>query len=233
MTGPLRAAWDEQADRWIEWSRAPGHDSYWQFHRDAFLSLLPGPGRLTLDVGCGEGRVSRDLHALGHRVISLDVSRTLLRAALAAGSGAVVAADAAALPLPDAAADLVVAFMSLQDVDEFEAAIMEAGRVLEPGGRLAVAIVHPLNSAGDFEGAEPHPFVIRGSYLERFRRSDPVERDGLAMRFDSEHRPLQDYVDALAAAGLLVERLREPTEPDPADRWSRVPLFLDLVAIRA
>ena len=52
----LRDAWDRHAGEWISWARAPGHDSDWRFHRDAFLQLVPPPGRLTLDMRCGEGR---------------------------------------------------------------------------------------------------------------------------------------------------------------------------------
>jgi SAM-dependent methyltransferase len=236
----LGDAWEANAAAWVVWARAPGHDSYWRFHRDLFLELVPPPGRLTLDVGCGEGRVARDLKALGHRVVALDASPTMVAAAREADPELEVhLADAAALPFPDGAADLVVAFMSLQDVNDFEAAIAEAGRVLEPGGRLCLAIVHPLNSAGTFEGdAVDAPFVIRGSYLGRAANDDMVEHDGLEMRFHSEHRPLQDYAEALAAAGILVERLREPAMPEhgfrspESARWQRVPLFLHLRAVR-
>jgi len=43
----LRQAWEENAAAWVEWARAPGHDSYWRFHRDLFLELGP----LTLSFG--------------------------------------------------------------------------------------------------------------------------------------------------------------------------------------
>ena len=61
--------------------RTPGHDSYWQFHRDQFLRLLPPPGRQTVDIGCGEGRLARDLKDLGHRVVAIDSSPSLVAAA--------------------------------------------------------------------------------------------------------------------------------------------------------
>jgi hypothetical protein len=53
------------------------------------------------------------------------------------------------------------------------------------------------------------------------------------MTFHSEHRPLHDYVDALADAGFLVERLREVGEPDPESKWYRIPLFLHILAVRS
>jgi hypothetical protein len=51
------------------------------------------------------------------------------------------------------------------------------------------------------------------------------------MTFLDSHRPLEEYVDALADAGFLVERLREVT--DREGRRRRVPLFLDLRAVRS
>ena len=148
-------------------------------------------------------------------------------------------ADAASIPLDDECADLVVAFMSLQDVDAMPAAIKEVARILVPGGRFCLAIVHPINSSGGFEAsAADARFVISGDYLRPFRYSETVERDGLSMTFHSEHRPIEAYFVALEEAGLLVETLREPSVPDqsidsPAERrWQRLPLFLHLRARR-
>ena len=236
----LRAAWEEHAAAFIAWARKPGFDSYWQFHRDQFLELVPPPGRRTLDLGCGEGRLSRDLKQLGHSMVAVDASPTMLAAAREADPELEThLADAADLPFDDSAFDLVVAFMSLQDIDDFERAIREAGRVLVPGGRLCVAVVHPLNSAGRFVGDEADSlFVVEGSYLNRSYYEDRIVRDGLEMTFVSEHRPIQAYVDALAGAGLLLERLRETDVPDSAirrprsRRWQRIPLFMHLRAVK-
>jgi len=237
----LRTAWEEHANEFVAWARAPGHDSYWRFHRDQFLDLLPPPGRATLDIGCGEGRLSRDLRSLGHAVTGVDASPTMAAAARDADPSIPVhVADAAALPFDDASFDYAVAFMSLQDVDDMPRAVHEAARVLEPTGCLCVAVVHPINSAGRFEDDEPgSPFTIAGSYLESFVYRDGVTRDGLAMTFTSIHRPLSAYTDALSGAGMVVERIREWPVPETAirgerdRRWQRVPLFLHLRARKA
>jgi SAM-dependent methyltransferase len=230
----LGEGWQRHADEWITWART-GLDSYDTFHRDAFLPLVPSPGRLTVDVGCGEGRVSRDLRALGHRVLSVDLSLAMTRAAATHPQDPVsaVVADATRLPLADNAADCAVAFMSLHDIDHMPAAIREIARILAVGGRLVIAIVHPINSAGRFTGDKAdadRPFVIDGSYLQPERYVDAFTREGLTMTFHGEHRPLQAYTEALADAGLVIERLREPSSPDPAKPWYRVPLFLNIVA---
>jgi SAM-dependent methyltransferase len=214
------------------------HDSYWRFHRDQFLSLLPDPTGVTLDLGAGEGRLTRDLADRGHRMIAVDAAPAMALAAHeAAPEIPVVVADAAALPLHDDVVDLVVAFMALHDVDDLAGTVAEVARVLRPGGRLCMAVVHPLNSAGRFVGRGPEaPFVIEGSYLDRSRYRDDVERDGLTMTFLSEHRPLSAYATALTDTGMLIERVGEPALPehdirrakDP--RWQRVPLFLHIRA---
>lgn len=236
----LREKWEAEAARWIAWSRAPGHDSYWRFHRDQFLRLLPPPGRLTVDIGCGEGRLTRHLKAQGHSIVGVDSSPSMVAAARSLDPAMDVRlGDAAALPLDAASADLAIAFMSLHDIDALTDVVREIGRVLAPGGRLCMAIVHPLNSAGRFEQASAEArFIIAGSYLDAFHYADTVERDGLSMTFHSRHRPLEDYFGALEAAGLVVEALREPSVPDHAivsdssRRWQRVPLFLHLRAMR-
>jgi ubiquinone/menaquinone biosynthesis C-methylase UbiE len=95
-------------------------------------------------------------------------------------------ADAAELRFREAAFDCVVASTSLQDLDDLRGATREVQRVLEPRGGFCLAIVHPLNSAGSFEGdAMDSPFVISGSYLEESFYEDNVVRDCLEMTFVS------------------------------------------------
>lgn len=227
----LREQWEANAERWLRWARTPGHDSYDQFHGRAFLELLPPPKRLTVDLGSGEGRLGRDLVALGHNVVALDASPTLTRACRDHEVRLpVVLADAQSSPFRDGCADLVVAFMSLHDIDRFDVAIADTNRLLTPDGRLCLAIVHPINSAGSFEGPSggEAPFVIRGSYFSDHAYHDEVELNGLAMTFHSQHRPLEVYSRALEEAGFLVEAIREVGVDDATNKWSRVPLFLHL-----
>src|SRR5215204_1729460 len=227
--GSLRDAWEAQAENWAAWARTPGHDHFFsRLNLPAFLGLLPRPGRLTLDLGCGEGRLGRILQERGHRVVSVDASSTLARfAAHHVYAQPVALSDMATLPFRDECADLATAFMALQDVDDLGGAVHEAARVLVSGGSLCIAIVHPLNSAGRFESEEPESaFVIRSSYLDHFRYSDEIERDGLPMTFHSEHRPMETYSHALEDAGFVIDAMREPRHQGGTGkdvRWRRVP----------
>ena len=97
-----------------------------------------------LDLACGTANLLPRLEEWGASVCGytgVDVSREMLRAArprLAAASipAALEAADAAALPFPDARFDTVVSASALHDFPEPERALGEVRRVLRPGGRL-------------------------------------------------------------------------------------------------
>jgi SAM-dependent methyltransferase len=207
----LARDWEREAANWIAWARRPGHDSYW-YYGGSFRELLPGPGRRTLDLGCGEGRVARDLAALGHVVTGIDASPAMVSAAREAHpDGEYLVGDATSLPFADASFDLVVAYNSLMDVDD-----VRAGRRGDrPGSRARRPLLHrdrsPVTSAGSFvDDATDSSFVIDGSYLGEHRYADALERDGLEMTFHSIHRPLEAYSLALEGAGFVVEAIREP-----------------------
>jgi SAM-dependent methyltransferase len=224
---------EERAQRWLAWARTVGHDAYWTY-RDAFFALVPGPGRATLEVGCGEGRVARDLVARGHRVTGLDASPTLLRAAAEADPGSrYVVGPAEELPFDDGAFDLVVAYNSLMDVEDMPAAVGEAARVLAPGGRLCACITHPMQNASSWDQDDPDsPLVVTEDYFEERRVAMTVEREGLRFTFDSWSLPLEAYARALEEVGLVIEALREPRDA-AGGRWARVPMFLMWRAVRA
>ncbi|MGH2850826.1 MAG: class I SAM-dependent DNA methyltransferase [Solirubrobacteraceae bacterium] len=200
--GSLSAAWETRAAEWARWARSPGQDVYFsELNWPAFCAIVPGAGRRTLDVGCGEGRVGRLLADAGHRLAGVDSSPTLVALAREAGGyEEIVCASATALPWPPAIFDLAVAFMSLQDIDDPVAAIGELGRVIVPGGRLCIAIVHPLN----------RPPEHLDGYFDEHRVSLAVERNGIAMTFEGFDRPLETYTSALGDAGFVIEARREP-----------------------
>jgi SAM-dependent methyltransferase len=230
-------SFEDRAATWIAWARDP-LDSYW-FFRDAFFELVPPPPRRTLEVGCGEGRVARDLDARGYDVIGLDVSPTLVDAARAEDpDGEYVVADAGDLPFADASIELVVAYNSLMDL-EMPGAVAEIGRVLAPGGALCACITHPMADSGRW--ADDETFVIGERYLEERPFEGTFERPGRGvppMTFTGWIYPLESYSRALEAAGLVIEALREPPAPDaeiqsrPPEaralmaRWQRLPNFL-------
>lgn len=232
----MSVGWEDQAKNWITLARA-GRDSYW-FFRDAFFELVPEPGERTVEIGCGEGRVMRDLAERGHRAVGVDASPTLLEAAREADpSGEYVLSDAASLPFGDESFDLAVAYNSLMDIDEMPSAVREAWRVLRPGSRFCICVTHPINDAGRFEHEEPGAAFHLDVYRGRRRYDETFTRYGVTMRAVGWCYPLEDYTRALEDAGFLIEAFREPAvdRSDIAPRGERrlrIPNFLFIRAVK-
>ena len=237
----MRQGWESEAENWLHFT-GPGIDrAHEHINLPVLLEMLPPPGSRTLDLACGEGRLSRLLKSRQHQVVGIDAAPTMVQfAADDPDAAPVVLGDATELPFADNAFDLVVAYMCLHDIDDMPQSVRELARVLAPGGCTCVAIPHPINTAGSFEDRDAQsPFVIHGSYLDPAPLRMVADRGDVLLTFHSEHRPLETYFRALADAGLLTETIREVRPTDqvvaqhPGDQqWQRIPLFLHLRALK-
>lgn len=112
-------------------------------YRQVALSLLPEHCDTVVDLGTGAGLLLPGLLGRADRVIAVDASTTMLE--LARRTAAADAArcdfrlgDLGHLPVADAEADAVMACMVLHHLSDPRGALVEARRVLRPGGRLAI-----------------------------------------------------------------------------------------------
>jgi 2-polyprenyl-6-hydroxyphenyl methylase/3-demethylubiquinone-9 3-methyltransferase len=105
--------------------------------RGILRALEPVGGLRVLDLGCGKGRFGRALEGLGARVVGMDLSAAMLSGA--AGLDC-VRATARRLPFGDGSFDAIIAVEVFEHIDPRSrlATIVEARRVLRPGGTLAV-----------------------------------------------------------------------------------------------
>ena len=228
--------WDDEAENWVRWARTPGFDAYWYF-RDAFFeSIVPEPRRRTLEIGCGEGRVARDLAERGHHVTALDSAGALARHASEADAESLyVVGDGAQLPVRQGSFDLVVAYNALQVVANMRETVKECARVLRQGGHLCFCVAHPVTDMGDWlDSREPPNFTVRAPYFDSTRVEDTVEKDGLRMTFRGWTYTLEHYAVALEDAGFAIETIREPrpASDSPYQRWQDVPLFMNVRAVK-
>ncbi len=117
------------------------------FGEAALVSLLP-PGWTVADLGCGTGALSAALAPAVARVVGVDRSGDMLRAARRRTAGLdnveLRRGSLEALPLDDAACDAALLVLALGWVDDPPRAVSEAARILRPGGRLALvdAVLH-------------------------------------------------------------------------------------------
>ena len=228
--------WSQVAEEWVAWARKPNHDAFWAYRASLAAFIGRGNGK-ALDVGCGEGRIARELTACGFQVTAVDPVSRLVRAAIDVQSARNYAvASATELPFDNAQFDLVVAYNVLMDVEDVPTALKEFRRVIRPTGQLIISIVHPFVDHGRFTSKELNsPFILEGTYFGRQRFEGVEKRDGLRMHFAGWSQPLEAYGMALEEAGLAITSLREPV-PDVDDGWNhiapwtRMPLFLWLKA---
>ena len=107
--------------------------------------IPPSPGTLVLDVPCGRGfYVERYRHvAPAARVVGVELDARTIRLASAALPGAPLARAAIErLPFPDDSFDAAICSEVLEHVDDDGAALTEVGRVVRPGGVIAITVPH-------------------------------------------------------------------------------------------
>ena len=99
-------------------------------------SHLPSRVKI-LDMGCGAGFSTHAMARQGHEVVGVDLSEESLEVARkmdATGQIHYIMADVAKVPLPERSFDAVSAMDLLEHVENPEAVIQEASRLLKPGG---------------------------------------------------------------------------------------------------
>jgi 2-polyprenyl-3-methyl-5-hydroxy-6-metoxy-1,4-benzoquinol methylase len=216
-----RDAWNAAAHEWVGRIRE-GMGGRVHVHDASLYDLLPPPAGLALDVGCGEGRLVRELADRGYDVVGLDASEALIEEARSAdpdGRYEVAAIDA--LPVEDGAAQFVICVNVLPHVHDLESAAVELARVLAPGGALLIGTIHPLAHAGTYD--EETGELRISDYYDREREVVPLGEHTV----HHERRTIEDYLRTLLGAGFVLTALREvPGET------GKLPLYLDLLLSR-
>jgi SAM-dependent methyltransferase len=208
--------WEINAGWWAE-SFTEGADAEYTEQILPLAALHLAGARRVLDVGCGEGQISRLAAGLPgvERVVGVDPTVAQLTLAAERGGGVALArAGAAALPFPDGSFDAVVACLVFEHIGAVDEALAEVGRVLAPGGRFVFMLNHPLlqtpGSGWIDDTILDEQYWRIGPYLVE---NDAIEEVAKDVFIPFIHRPLSRYVNGLVAAGLLITRMEEPAPP--------------------
>ncbi len=230
-------SWDSIADDWVR--HADTNDYRNDLLMPFMLELLGDVrGISILDLGCGEGGYSRELAKRGAKIVGVDgSSRLVARARERAPDIDYVVANANGLqPIQSESFEIVMASMSLMDVEDYEGAIDEAWRVLRAGGRLFMSITHPCFSPPvsgwiKSETGELKFFAV-DRYMEHAEWDDFIA-DSFARSVVRRHKPLQDFIGPLLRRGFLLRAFHEPGASEEQSRASprlerlnRIPYFL-------
>ena len=212
-----RRLWEEHASWWIE-GFTEGADPEYEDQIIPLAVAEQGGADRVLDLGCGDGQIARALASSGVSVVGVDPTTNQIDVAAERAGGPVFAqAGAAVLPFSDGAFGGVIACLVFEHIDDVAAAIGEVARVLRPGGRFTFMLNHPrLQTPGsgwidDHMVDPPEQYWRIGPYLVEAETVEQVEL-GVHIRF--LHRPLSRYLNALAAVGLVLERMDEPAPPE-------------------
>jgi len=175
--------------------------------------------RRVLDLGCGEGQISRALRrAPGARtLVGIDPSwRQVANGAAAGGRIAFAQGAGEHLPFGEDVFDGICCCLAIEHAADGDALLAEVARVLAPGGRFLLLINHPM-----FQGPESG-FVDDQVLGERYWRVGPYLREGITVEevdagieIPFFHRPLSRYLNPLAARDVLLTAMFEPP-PIPA-----------------
>lgn len=140
--GELKEFFNEVAPEWEEISRK----YYDQSIKDRIVDMgILKKGMTVVDLGCGDGYISRSVAGMVERVIAIDISGKMLeqlnKKASESGIGNIetIETEAQEVPLVDSSVDIAFASMFLHHIEEPEEIIREIHRILRPGGMAVIA----------------------------------------------------------------------------------------------
>lgn len=248
-----RGGWDPLAAWYDGWVGKGGSKHHRHLAIPAVMDLLAlEPGEAVLDIGAGQGVLCPHIVQAGGRYTGVDISPRLIQMARQhhGRQGRFIVGDAlhlAGIPELEAGGyDAVVFLLSLQDMDPLESALASAAWALRSGGRVVLLLTHPC-----FRVPRQSGWGWDAGRKLRYRRVDryltplpvplkayPGRRKGVTISY---HRPLESYVNGLAEAGMMVDRLMEiPTYKEERGPRARavnlsnreIPLFLGVRAVK-
>jgi 2-polyprenyl-6-hydroxyphenyl methylase / 3-demethylubiquinone-9 3-methyltransferase len=196
------AQYDWLAD---EWWKPRGAFAALHWLARARADLIPAPARrrpTLVDVGCGGGLLAT--HVRNYRHVGVDLSARSLR--LAADHGVLpLRADAAALPLGDGVADVLVAGEIFEHVTDLPAVVAEIARVLRPDGILVFDTINDtlwsrlsLVVVGERMPGGPPPSIHDPALFVRpARLAELFGRQGFRLRVRGLRPSFREYIGFL------------------------------------
>ena len=163
------------------------------WRKKTIASLGLARGSVVVDLACGTGDLCRGLAGAGLRPIGLDLSYGMLAAART--EVPLAQADALRLPVPDASIDGVTCGFALRNFAALPPFFAELGRVVRPGGRIAL-----------LEVAEPPNPILRWGHAIYFGKVVPLI--GGLLSDGSAYRYLPKSVAYLPEPEVMLDQIR-------------------------
>ncbi|MGA2229414.1 MAG: methyltransferase domain-containing protein [Tepidisphaeraceae bacterium] len=246
-----------------DWSHvAPWYDQIigeagGEYHRHVVIPgvlrlLVLTAGQRVIDIACGQGVLCRALAQRAVEVTGIDASQAMIDAARERGPEVIryqVAQAGSAEGLPGGYFHSAACVLAIQNIHPLPPVFATVARLLAPGGKFVLAMTHPC-----FRGAKETSWgwdeqrKIQYRRVDRYllpRKTPIVTHPGSAPEEYTWtfHRPMEDYVNAAARAGLMIDAMEEWPSHKHSDSGPRaaaentarkeIPMFLALRAVKA
>ena len=228
--------WNRIASKYYEVIESSGDRCFPEI-KDQFWESIGNPKDFSiLDLGCGQGWLTKELHERGASVIGIDGSSKLIERAksLYPDIEFIVFDLSKGLSNLKSKFDIVVSHMVVMDIPEIETLFSAVSAVLQASGKFIFSLPHPC-----FFNQKSHQDEKTGEYFKKLTGylNSEVWRIESFGGHNHYHRSLTAYFATLHNAGFLVSRLYEPPHQAKSDKIDpnfikQFPVFLMIEAIK-
>ena len=206
-------------------------ENYWfRRHEVAYLRCADiCAGQEVLEAGCGEGYGADLIASSARRVVAVDYdAATVAHVRSRYPRVEVLAANLAAVPMPDASVDVVVNFQVIEHLWDQPQFITECLRLLRPGGRLLISTPNRITFTPGSD-TPVNPFHTRELNAAELR--ELLEDGGFRVEtlYGVFHGPQLSQMDARHGGSIIDAQIARALAdaPWPAD------LLADVAAVRS
>lgn len=178
----------------------------------SILSLCDNTGS-AIDIGCGDGRFTKELEARYDPVYGVDYSNRMLQIAKVRCKNTTFISHNLETSFPkfDIKLDLINCKLLLMYISDIDSLAGECFKILSSGGLLVISVTHPLkwiieSRKGNLENS------YKG-YLSEVEVGGKIAKDrNLEVKFIN--RTLESYVNTFTKHGFLLNTILETGVPD-------------------
>ncbi len=237
--------WSKLGSEWIEKAQTNDFRMYY-IMPNTIGKFGDVKGEKILDLGCGEGGYSRELAKKGAIVTSIDCSEEPLEYAKKKAEEEQLEIkhymrnSNNLYGLEDNIFDDVLSSMMIMDVEDLNGTLKEIYRVLKPGGKVFISMLHPC-----FKPPVEHKWFSNDGEIQVIVKDyyNPTEWNGSITGLERtvvyRHKTLSEYVKFFVKNGFILLDMDEPIPTEEQIKMShriewltKIPMYLFMELVK-